>query len=46
MFMSEFYKELRAGSTRTKAHQAAIRKVRERYVHPFYWGPFILVGKV
>jgi hypothetical protein len=46
MFMSEFYKELGAGSTRTKAHQAAIRKVRERYVHPFYWGPFILVGKV
>jgi CHAT domain-containing protein len=46
MFMSEFYRELGAGATRTKAHQAAIWKVRERYVHPFHWGPFILVGKV
>jgi CHAT domain-containing protein/tetratricopeptide (TPR) repeat protein len=46
MFMTEFYREWRAGSNKAKALQVAIGAVRGIYPHPFYWAPFILVGKV
>jgi CHAT domain-containing protein len=46
MFMTEFYREWQAGSNKAKALQAAISAVRGIYPHPFYWAPFILVGKV
>jgi CHAT domain-containing protein/tetratricopeptide (TPR) repeat protein len=46
LFMSEFYKAWRGGSNKAKALQAAMRTVRESYPHPFYWAPFIMVGKV
>jgi hypothetical protein len=45
MLMTEFYKEWQGGSNRARALQSAIRTVRETYPHPFYWAPFILVGK-
>jgi hypothetical protein len=44
--MSEFYREWQGGKNRAGALQAAIRTVRGTYPHPFYWAPFILVGKV
>jgi len=44
-FMETFYRELQAGSTKGRAVQLAMRQLRERYPHPFYWAPFILVGQ-
>ena len=43
--MNEFYKEWRAGATRARALQKAMRTVRLPYPNPFYWAPFVLVGK-
>jgi len=43
--MSEFYTEWRAGATKAGALQKAMRTVRLTYPHPFYWAPFVLVGK-
>jgi CHAT domain-containing protein len=43
--MSEFYKEWQTGSTKAKALQRAMRTVRLSYPNPFYWAPFVLVGK-
>ena len=45
MLMKEFYKQWRSGSSRAKALQAAMSSVRKTYPNPFYWAPFILVGK-
>jgi CHAT domain-containing protein len=44
-FMDTFYRELHAGSTKAGAVQLAMRQLRERYPHPFYWAPFVLVGQ-
>jgi CHAT domain-containing protein len=43
--MNEFYKEWRSGATRARALQNAMRTVRLSYPNPFYWAPFVLVGK-
>jgi CHAT domain-containing protein len=43
--MNEFYKEWQAGATRARALQRAMLKVRLTYPNPFYWAPFVLVGK-
>jgi len=43
--MNEFYKEWRAGATRARALQTAMRTVHLTYPNPFYWAPFVLVEK-
>jgi CHAT domain-containing protein len=43
--MNEFYKEWRAGATRARALQKAMRTVRLTHPNPFHWAPFVLVGK-
>lgn len=43
-FMRAFYREAGAGASLAKAVQVAMREVRERYRHPYYWAPFLLVG--
>jgi CHAT domain-containing protein/tetratricopeptide (TPR) repeat protein len=43
--MKEFYIEWRAGASRARALQKAMQTVRLTYPHPFYWAPFVLVGK-
>lgn len=43
--MKEFYNEWRAGATKSRALQKAMRTVRLGYPNPFDWAPFILVGK-
>jgi CHAT domain-containing protein len=43
--MNEFYKEWRGGATRARALQKAMRAVRLTHQNPFYWAPFVLVGK-
>jgi CHAT domain-containing protein len=44
--MTEFYKEWQGGASKTKALQSAMKAVRTSYPNPFFWAPFILVGKV
>jgi CHAT domain-containing protein len=44
-FMGSFYRHLRASSNKAQALQQAMREVRERYPHPFYWAPFVLIGQ-
>jgi CHAT domain-containing protein len=45
-FMKLFYENLRAdGTNKAQAVQKAMREVRKEYAHPFYWAPFVLVGK-
>jgi CHAT domain-containing protein len=43
--MNEFYKEWRKGATKAAALQKAMQTVRLSYPNPFYWAPFVLVGK-
>ena len=43
-FMTLFYKNLR-GMTKSQALRLAAQDVRKRRIHPYYWAPFVLVGK-
>jgi CHAT domain-containing protein len=42
--MTTFYQMLAAGSTPGEALRLAQAAIRERYRHPYYWAPFVLVG--
>ncbi len=44
-FMTAFYRRLQAAQNKADALQAAMKEVREKQPHPYYWAPFILVGK-
>jgi CHAT domain-containing protein len=45
-FMQEFYKDyIRTGDTALSL-QAAMRELKREHPHPYYWAPFVLVGKV
>jgi CHAT domain-containing protein len=45
-FMQEFYKGyIRTGDTALSL-QAAMRELKREHPHPYYWAPFVLVGKV
>ncbi len=44
-FMKVFYQQLRAGQDKAAAAQHAMREVRETNPHPYYWAPFVLIGK-
>ena len=45
-FMSAFYAHFRQGGhDKGIALQRAMREVRERHPHPYYWAPFVLVGR-
>jgi CHAT domain-containing protein len=43
-FMKGFYSRLRDGWGKARAAQQAMRELRERHAHPFYWAPFSLIG--
>lgn len=45
-FMTAFYARVFNHVDRAAALQGAMQEVRERYPHPYYWAPFILVGGV
>jgi CHAT domain-containing protein len=45
-FMKRFYGHLQLGWSKARAAQEAMRALRERHAHPFYWAPFVLVGNV
>jgi CHAT domain-containing protein len=44
-FMKLFYQHLGSGDHKAKALQRAMAEIREAYPHPFYWAPFVVVGK-
>jgi CHAT domain-containing protein len=43
--MESWYRRLRDGEERTAALRAAQLEIKERHPHPYYWAPFILIGK-
>lgn len=45
-FMQSFYRRFFKYGDRGLALQSAMQELRERYPHPYYWAPFILVGNV
>jgi CHAT domain-containing protein len=44
-FMRSFYRHYAVSGSKSKALQATMREMRQRYPHPYYWAPFILVGR-
>lgn len=44
-FMVAFYTHLQQGLSKPRALQAAMLELREHYPHPYYWAPFLLIGK-
>ena len=44
-FMLIFYGLYREHGDKALALQAAILRIRETYPHPYYWAPFVLMGK-
>jgi CHAT domain-containing protein/tetratricopeptide (TPR) repeat protein len=43
--MTHFYTRLRAGDTPARALRAAQRELMAAHPHPFYWAPFVLMGR-
>jgi CHAT domain-containing protein len=44
-FMKLFYEHLKTNPNKAQAVQHATSEIRKKYAHPFYWAPFVLVGK-
>jgi len=44
-FMVEFYTGLQQGHSKADAIQTASICLREHHPHPYYWAPFLLIGK-
>ena len=40
-----FYQGLKSGFSKSRAIQEAVLEVKARFPHPYYWAPFILMGK-
>ena len=43
-YMTAFYRLMSEGQTAATASQSALRNLRNKYDHPYYWAPFCLVG--
>jgi CHAT domain-containing protein len=43
-FMTSFYTALQAGEPKAQAFRRATLQTRDRFPHPYFWAPFILVG--
>jgi CHAT domain-containing protein len=44
-FMESFYRRWQGPVTKAEALAGAAREVRGMHPHPYYWAPFVLVGK-
>jgi tetratricopeptide (TPR) repeat protein len=44
-FMKSFYRRYAAGTQAAEALRDAMCEVREMHPHPYYWAPFVLVGR-
>jgi len=42
--MREMYSQLRSGATKRAAMRSAQLAIKDAYGHPYYWGPFVLLG--
>jgi tetratricopeptide (TPR) repeat protein len=43
--MEKWYEHLRRGVGRAAALRSAQLALKEKYPHPYYWGPFVLIGQ-
>ncbi|WP_309892565.1 tetratricopeptide repeat protein [Archangium sp.] len=43
--MEGYYRKLLAGQGRTSALREAMRELRQKKSHPYYWAPFITIGQ-
>lgn len=43
--MDRYYRNLLAGQGRVEAMRQAVMAVRAKQPHPYYWAPFIVLGK-
>lgn len=43
--MNAWYRRLRDGMGRASALREAQLEIKDRYPHPYYWAPFVLIGK-
>lgn len=43
--MRRFYEGLQKGLTKRKALREAMLEVKSAFPHPYYWAPFVLMGK-
>ena len=44
-FMTNFYHRLQQGDNKAAAVGAAAKEIRAEHPHPYYWAPFVVVGK-
>ena len=44
-FMAYFYRNIANGLEKPEALQCAMQELRLQYPHPYYWAPFIMIGK-
>jgi len=45
-FMQAFYRKLIAGESKPEALRKGMLEIRAKSPHPFYWAPFVMVGKL
>lgn len=45
-FMTYFYRRFQAEADKAPALQGAMQELRQQYPHPYYWAPFVLIGKI
>jgi CHAT domain-containing protein len=45
MLMRGFYQALQQGASKGRALQEAMIAVKAKFPHPYYWAPFILMGR-
>lgn len=45
-FMTSFYRRFQEGADKAAALQGAMQELRQHYPHPYYWAPFVLIGKI
>lgn len=45
MLMADWYARLRQGQDPAAALRAAQRQLQQSHPHPFYWAPFVLIGR-
>jgi CHAT domain-containing protein len=44
--MQEFYKNYIQTGDMAGALQSAMKQLRQQHPHPYFWAPFVLVGKL